>query len=102
MSKRAASDARRELQATDRVVQSGSVLIGSVGGEVVALDLDSGQCFGLNEIGSAIWQRMSAPVSIGELCDSLCRTYDVDRDACEAQVFDLLADLRSEGLITIV
>ena len=89
------------MRATDRVVQSKSVLVGEVGGQVVALDVVSGLCFGLNSVGSEIWRRIESETVVQDLCRALCEAYDVDHVQCEADVLGLLEDLRSEGMIEI-
>jgi hypothetical protein len=89
------------LSATDRVVQSKSVLVGEVNGQVVALDVESGQCFGLNSVGTEIWRRIETEVVVRDLCGQLCDAYDVDYTQCEVDVLGLLEDLRSEGMIEV-
>lgn len=82
-------------------MQSTSVLVGEVDGQVVALDVESGLCFGLNGVGSEIWRRIESEIVVQELCHELCASYDVDYAQCEADVIGLLEDLRSEGMIEI-
>jgi hypothetical protein len=70
-----------------------------IDGEVVALNIERGSCYGLNRVGSRIWGLLASPVCIGDLCATLLAEYRVDSDVCERQVLDLLEELRSEGLI---
>ena len=92
---------RRPVRPSDKVVQSQSVLIGNVGGEVVALDVQNGRCFALNAVGSEIWRRIETETTVRDLCVSLCQAYEVDYAHCEVDVLDLLGDLRSEGMIVV-
>lgn len=82
-----------------RVVRCEELLEADVNGEIVALDVERGQCYGLNGVASEIWRMLAQPTSIAEICNSLCTDYDVDGATCEAQVQALLTDLRDEGLI---
>jgi hypothetical protein len=68
--------------------------------EIVALDIDSGACYGLNSVGSRIWVLMSEPVRIRDICAKLLTEFRIDAPACERQVLDLLEELRAEGLVT--
>lgn len=77
------------------------MLVGDVNGQVVALDVESGLCFGLNDVGSEIWRRLQTEITVRDLCRELCDVYDVDYAQCEADVIGLLDDLRSEGMIEI-
>jgi hypothetical protein len=77
------------------------VLVGDVNGQVVALDVESGFCFGLNGVGSEIWRRIGDGILVQDLCRQLCQDYDVGYDQCEADVIGLLEDLKSEGMIEV-
>ncbi len=67
--------------------------------EIVALDIDTGSCYGLNKVGRKIWMLISEPRSVGDVCALLAAEYDVDRETCERDVIDLLEELRRENLI---
>jgi hypothetical protein len=67
--------------------------------EVVALSIERGTCYGLNRVGSRIWNLLEKPVRISDLCATLVAAYEVNPDICERQVLDLLEELRAEGLI---
>ena len=71
-------------------------------GEVVALSIERGCCYGLNRVGSRIWNLLARPSRIGEVCATLLTEYSVDSEVCERQVLDLLEELRSEGLIAAI
>jgi hypothetical protein len=73
-----------------------------IDGEVVALSIEQGTCYGLNGVGSRIWHLVSTPVRIDDLCAILLTEYLVDPSVCKRQTLDLLEELRSEGLITTV
>jgi Coenzyme PQQ synthesis protein D (PqqD) len=67
--------------------------------EVVALSIERGTCYGMNRVGSHIWNLLAKPTRISDLCATLVAAYKVDPDICESQVLDLLEELRAEGLI---
>jgi hypothetical protein len=68
--------------------------------EIVALSVEHGTCYGLNRVGSRIWQLLATPTRVADLCATLVDEYDVDVDVCGPQVLDLLEELRAEGMIT--
>ena len=70
-----------------------------IDGEVVALSIERGLCYGMNQTGSHIWRLLAKPIRIRDLCAALLATYRVDPDVCETQVLDLLREFRVEGLI---
>jgi Coenzyme PQQ synthesis protein D (PqqD) len=83
------------------VVRSGSLLEAEVDGEVVALHIDKGTCYGLNEVGSRIWQLIATPTMIRDLSTKLLSEFRVDSATCEKQVLSLLEELHAEGMIEV-
>lgn len=91
-----------ELHRDSIVCHSPDAVAAEVDGEVVALDAKRGFCFGLNRTGSRVWQLAAQPLSVAEICAQLTARFDIDGDACETDVLELLAGLKSEGLISVV
>lgn len=84
------------------VVRSGTLLESEVDGEVVALSLEKGVCYGLNDVGSSLWRLVARPMRIDAACQALRAEFDVDMDTCRREVIELLEDLRREGLIEVL
>jgi hypothetical protein len=89
------------LTPADHVVRNPGALSAEIDGEVVALDVARGACYGLDAIGARIWAMIETPIAIGEVCAVLTGAYDVDAATCRADVLDLFAALRDEGLVDI-
>ena len=83
------------------VVRNDGLVEAEVENEIVALNVETGTCYGLNPVGSRIWRLLAVPIRISDICAKLLAEYKVESDACERQVLDLLEELRAEGLITI-
>jgi hypothetical protein len=67
--------------------------------EILALCIKQGTCYGMNRVGSRIWNLIAEPIRISDVCAALLAAYQVEPDVCERQVLDLLEELRAEGLI---
>lgn len=80
------------------IVRNETAVTAEVGGQLVALDVQHGTCYGLNEVATRIWAMIAEPITATDICDSLCDIYDVDREECLAQTTDLLAELLAAGL----
>jgi len=76
-----------------------SILESEIDGDVIALSIDKGMCYGFNEVGSRVWQILEQGVSIREISDLLVREYDVDSATCEEEVARLVGELHAEGMI---
>jgi hypothetical protein len=68
--------------------------------EAVALDLDAGQYYGLNAVGTRIWQLLEEGRSVGAICDALVEEFDVTPDAVRPDVDAFINDLLAKGLLT--
>ena len=88
------------LSLTSLVRWSDDQLAATVDQEIVILSVERGSYYGLDDIGSEIWQQMATPVSVSALCDTLAAKYDADRATIERDVLTLLGTLVAEGLIT--
>jgi hypothetical protein len=82
-----------------RFVRCQEMLEADVNGEIVALHLDRGQCYGMNGVASEIWRMLSEPASIEEIAAELAGVYEVDSATCRSEVGRLLAQLKEEGLV---
>src|SRR3954454_4945913 len=72
-----------------------------VDGEIVALHVDNGTCYGFNGTASAVWRMLDRPRRLEEMCDDLIGEYEVEPDQCEREVMDVLCDLEADGLVEI-
>lgn len=81
---------------------SGKALFTAVGEDIVALNVEDGQCYGMEKVTAAIWRLLDRPISFDQLCDRLLEMYDVNPETCRADVTRLIGQLRSEGLVEVV
>jgi hypothetical protein len=89
------------MRTPERIAIPPEVMAREVGGETVILDLASGSYFGLNAVGTRIWQLVAAGLDTGQIVDTLLREYDAQRTAVEQDLDKLLDELVQRGLIRI-
>ena len=70
--------------------------------EVAILNLKSTLYFGLDEVGAYIWQALSEPRAVSELCKAVLDRFDVDEVRCHTDVLEFLTKLDQAGLIEFV
>lgn len=70
-------------------------------GEFVMLDPDSGNYYGLNEVGSVVWRLLATPRRLDEIVAHVCATFEVAPERCRADVERLLADLAARQLVSV-
>ena len=83
------------------VKRSDDLLTAEVDGELMAMSIERGTCYGLNSVGTRIWALLAEPRTVDDLCALLAGEYDVDAAQCRKEVTSLLEELRAEGLATV-
>ena len=86
---------------TRRVSVPDSVMFRELEGEAVILDLDSEGYFGLDQIGTRMWQLVTEAESIEAAFDVLLEEYEVEPDTLRADLSGLLEALLARGLLEI-
>ena len=70
--------------------------------EAVLLDLKSGTYFGLNTVGTRVWQLLGEQAALSNVLDTLAGEYDdVTRDELERDLLSLSQELCTRGLTEI-
>lgn len=77
------------------------VLSRQLGDEMVALDLESGTYFGLNEVGSRIWSLLQTPLPLGAVQEALLREYEVPAEELWRDLEFLVSELVRHGLAEV-
>ena len=84
-----------------RASRSDDVLFQDIGGEAVLLDLASERYFGLNEVGTRIWQLIETAPPLHEVHDALCEEFDAEAHRIERDLLALVGALADAGLVTV-
>jgi hypothetical protein len=70
-------------------------------GDIAILNLKDGVYYGLNSVGSRIWNLIQTPKSVAELREVLLAEYDIDVEVCTRELMDLLDNLSNKKLIEV-
>ena len=84
------------------VAQAETLVSADVGEEVVILHIENNAYYDTDPIGAEIWHRLVQPMSVRALCTALVQAYEVDTEACQADVLAFLNGAYAEGVIRIV
>lgn len=90
-----------EISIDTRVKPSEDVLFQEVQGDAVLLDLKTGVYFGLDKVGTRIWQLMADKGLLLGVVEQMEEEFDVARERCEGDVVLLARRLEEEGLISV-
>jgi hypothetical protein len=87
---------------TSRTVVPADVLINVIDGESVLLNLKTESYFGLDDVGTRMWQVLTASASIAAARDTLVAEYDSDPERIQHDLEALIEKLVEQGLLEIV
>ena len=68
-------------------------------GEMVILNMHSGLYYGIDEVGSRIWQMLEEKIPPAAMIDRLLNEYEIEVGECSRQVMDFLTELEKNNLI---
>jgi len=77
------------------------VLFQEVGGESVLLNLASESYFGLDAVGTRIWQLLAEDPALSRAHGILCEEYDAEPARLESDLLELVARLSEAGLVQV-
>jgi hypothetical protein len=90
-----------KFQTNQKVSVAPNVLVQDLAGESVLLNLQTEQYFGLDDVGSRIWQVLTERESVGKAIDALGAEYDVEPEQLQQDVENLIEDLLAHGLVEV-
>jgi len=85
-----------------RLRRSDDVLFQNLDGEAVLLDLSSEAYFGLNDVGTRVWELLESTPLLSDVSARLQLEYEVDQVRAEADLLGLAARLVESGLASVV
>ena len=84
------------------VVRSPAIMASEIDGEAVMLSVDTGTYYGLDPVGTDIWNLVAEPRSIADVCADLVERYEVEAETCHADVVEFLEVLIADGSVHVV
>ena len=83
------------------VVVEDDVVSCDLDGEAAILNLKDGIYFGLDPVGAKIWNLIQKPMNLEEIIEIILDEYDVDKNRCKNDIFELIRRLLENGLVKI-
>lgn len=90
------------------MVSGSSILVASkeqvscdFNGESVILNLKNDSYYGLNEVGTFVWDMIKEPKTFCQIKDAILTKYEVDPNECERDLLELVNDLLANELAQV-
>lgn len=78
---------------------SPEVLFSKIDDEVIIMSIEADSYFGLDPVGSRIWELLEQPATMDELVSQLVQEYDVSEAECRQDAQDFVTEMVARGLI---
>ena len=89
------------LPADPIVSASPDQVSGILNGETILLSSTTNLYYGLDAVGSRVWELIQEPRHISTICSLLALEFEVDRALCEKDIRELIAKLAEAGLVQL-
>lgn len=89
------------MNLNQQIVFADTVFAQEVDGEMVLLDMNSENYFGLDEVGSDIWKAIEEKKVLKEVLERLLEQYDVEEEVLKKDLFSFVEKLEESGLVEI-
>jgi Coenzyme PQQ synthesis protein D (PqqD) len=90
-----------ELSVKSRVRISDDVLFQELQEEAVLLNLKTGVYFGLDKVGSRIWQHLKEQEMLSKVVEAMLLEYDVTEERCRQDLLNLIEKMEAQGLVSV-
>lgn len=84
-----------------RVTIAPDVLVQPLEGESVLLNMESGTYFGLNRVGTRMWEAVTTAPNLAHAIQTLLGAYDVPPPTLRSDLRELLEQLVRKGLVRV-
>lgn len=92
-------DLENHLTSETIIQRKSDLLFNEIDGEVVMLSIENSEYFGMDRIGTHIWNLIETPISFKSLIDKLKKHYEVEEEQCIRDTSLFLNKLLEKDLI---
>jgi ornithine carbamoyltransferase len=89
------------MDLNQKVTFADTVFAQEVDGEMVLLDMNSENYFGLDAVGTDIWQAMQEKGTLQDVLETLLAQYEVEEDVLKKDLLTFVEKLQESGLVQV-
>ena len=91
--------ARKEIGPETILQRKADLLFNEIDGEVVMLSIENSEYYGMDKVGSRIWELLEKPLSFKGLVVKLMEEYEVSEEQCAEETMAFLKKLTDKKLV---
>lgn len=89
------------VSAQSIISRSESVLHSELDSQIILLNIESGEYYDIDPVGSNIWLMIEQPKSVDNICEGLMKSYDVTPQLCNQDVVRFIEELAELGALEV-
>jgi len=82
------------------IKRSDELVHSDMDGETVMMSIEQSQYYGLDSVGTRIWDLIENEMRVGDICAALMNEYDVTEQQCQQDVISFLQDMLDNNTVT--
>ena len=90
-----------KISINTNIVVADEVVSCDLDGDAAILNLKDGVYYGLDPIGAKIWNLIQNPMILSDVVEKIWEEYDVKKDECTDDIFELIEELLNNGLVKV-
>ena len=94
-------DVKKELTPETVIQRKPGLLFNEIDGEIVMLSVANSEYYGMDKVGSRIWELIENPVILKDLINTLLNEYNVGKEQCSIETLTFLEKLWNKKLINV-
>lgn len=92
---------KKEIGPDTIIQRRNDLLFNEVDGEVVMLSIENGEYYGMDQVGSRIWELIEQPIKIKELVACLIQEYKASEEICTTDLLSFISKLRDKKILIV-
>ena len=86
---------------SDIVSMSPHQVYTTLGSEAVVLELQASNYFGMNDVGTAVWNFLQQPREVSDVIEHIVNHYEGSIEQAEVEILNFLQNLVNKGLVVV-
>ena len=83
------------------IKRNNEVFASEIDEEVVMMNVDTGRYYGMDTVGSRIWELIAEEIQVKDVIEKLMEEYDVSEEQCKSDVIEFLSELYENKLVQV-
>ncbi len=97
-SERSGGDGSGKLSGSSPIVRIRDLIAADMDGDVVMMNYERGEYFGIGGVGARVWELLAEPVTMAQIVGTVCSEFDVDEERCALDMRVFVEELIKNGL----